>query len=471
MKFMSSSRRAQAYRSAPAEHPMTEGVIWKSLLRFFFPILMGTLFQQLYNTVDAVIVGRFVGKEALAAVGGGTAVYLNLLISFFVGLTSGAGIIIAQFFGARDEGETGRSVHTALTLCFFGGLAMTAGGLLATPWVLRVTKTPADIMGLSLTYLNIFFVSMVPMFLYNMASSIMRATGDAKKPLYVLIAAVCTNIVLDLLFVVRFRWGVAGVAWATVASQAESMVISLVLLARAKTAVRLRFRRLGITPHILAKMLRIGLPGGIQSTFYCVSNMIVQTAINAFGTATVASWAAFGKIDAVFWTMVSTMGVAVTTFSGQNYGAQKYDRLRRCMWQAMLMTLAMTAFCSAAFLLTGQYVFRLFATDSGVIAGGMVILRFLAPWWVSYVAIEVLSGIIRGAGDSFVPMIITLFGVCALRLAWLFTAVPRLNTITAVLACYPITWCATSALFLAYWLSGKWLRKPETVAPRISAAS
>ncbi|MCH5289949.1 MAG: MATE family efflux transporter [Treponema sp.] len=467
MKFLLSSRRAQRYRSTPAEHPMTEGVIWKSLLRFFFPILLGTLFQQLYNTVDAVIVGRFVGKEALAAVGGGTAVYLNLLISFFVGLTSGAGIVISQFFGAGDDGETGRSVHTALTLCFFGGLVMTALGLLATPWVLRVTKTPDDIMGLSLTYLNIFFVSMVPMFLYNMASSIMRATGDARRPLFVLIAAVCTNIALDLLFVVRFRWGVAGVAWATVASQAESMVVSLVMLARSESAVRLRARRLGVTPHILAKMLRLGLPGGIQSTFYCMSNMIIQTAINSFGTATIASWAAFGKIDAVFWTMVSTMGVAVTTFSGQNYGARKYGRLRQCMWQALLMTFAMTATCSAVFLCTGQYVFRLFATEPVVIAGGMQILRFLAPWWVSYVAIEVLSGIIRGAGDSFIPMIITLFGVCALRLTWLFAAVPRLNTITAVLACYPITWCATSALFLVYWFSGKWLKMPaETVPPR-----
>ena len=464
MKFLASARRAQKYRSPAVENPMTDGVIWKSLLTFFFPLLMGTLFQQLYNTVDAIIVGRFVGKEALAAVGGGTAVYLNLLISFFVGLTSGAGIIISQFFGARDERETSRSVHTALMMCFFGGLVMMAGGLLATPWVLRVTKTPDDIMGLSLTYLNIFFVSMVPMFMYNMTSSIMRATGDAKKPLYILIAAVCTNIALDLLFVVVCKWGVAGVAWATVASQTESMIIGLVLLSRAKTAVRLQARKLVVTPHILIKMVRLGLPAGIQSTFYCLSNMIIQTAINSFGTVTIASWAAFGKIDAIFWTMVSTMGVAVTTFSGQNYGAQKYERLKSCMWQAMLITFTMTASCTVIFLFTGQYVFRLFTTEAVVVAGGMHILRFLAPWWVSYVAIEVLSGIIRGAGDSFIPMVITLFCVCVLRLIWLFTAVPRWNTIITVLACYPITWCATSLLFLIYWFSGKWLHKQQPLS-------
>ena len=438
---------------------MTQGPIWKSLLSFFFPLLMGTLFQQLYNTVDAIIVGRFVGKEALAAVGGGTAVYLNLLISFFIGITSGAGIIISQFFGAQNETETNRSIHTALVMCFVGGLIMTAAGLLATPWVLRVTKTPDDIMDLSLTYLQIFFVSMVPMFMYNMCSSIMRAVGNAKSPLYILITAVVTNIALDLLFVVAFGWGVAGVAWATVASQAESMIISLVILSRAKTSVRLSARKLVCTPHILIKMLRLGLPGGIQSTFYCLSNMIIQTAINSFGTVTIASWAAFGKIDAIFWTLVSTMGVAVTTFSGQNYGAEKYDRLKQCMWQAMLITFIITAGCSVLFLSTGQYIFRMFTTETVVIEGSMQILRFLAPWWISYVAIEVLSGIIRGAGDSFVPMIITLFCVCALRLLWLFIAVPRWNTIITVLACYPITWTTTSVLFLIYWFSGKWLRK------------
>ncbi|MBQ7158645.1 MAG: MATE family efflux transporter [Treponema sp.] len=441
---------------------MTEGSIWKSLLVFFFPLLMGTLFQQLYNTVDAIIVGRFVGKEALAAVGGGTAVYLNLLISFFVGLTSGAGIIISQFFGAQDETETSRSVHTALVMCFVGGLIMSILGLLATPWVLRVTKTPDEIMDLSLTYLRIFFVSMVPMFMYNMTSSIMRAVGNAKSPLYILIAAVFTNIGLDLLFVVVFKWGVAGVAWATVASQTESMLISLVILARSKTSVRLQAKKLACTPHLLIKMLRLGLPAGVQSTFYCLSNMIIQTAINSFGTITIASWAAFGKIDAIFWTMVSTMGVAVTTFSGQNYGAQKYDRLKKCMWQAMLITLLMTASCSVIFLLTGQYVYRLFTTETVVIEGGMQILRFLAPWWISYVAIEVLSGIIRGSGDSFIPMIITLFCVCVLRLLWLFTAVPHWNTIITVLACYPITWTATSLLFFIYWFSGKWLHKQIT---------
>lgn len=439
-----------------------EGVIWKALLTFFFPILVGTLFQQLYNTVDAVIVGRFVGKEALAAVGGGTAVYLNLLVGFFVGLSSGASITISQFFGAKDTRETSRSVHTALMLSLTGGLIMTVAGFAASPWVLRVTHTPEDIMGLSLTYLRIFFVSMVPMFIYNMGASTLRAIGDSKSPLYILIAAVVTNIALDILFVVALGWGVAGVAWATVASQAESMIVVLVLLARSKTDVKLSLRKLCFTPHLLGKMLQLGLPTGIQSTFYCLSNIIIQSAINAFGTTTIASWAAFGKIDAIFWTIVSTMGVAVTTFSGQNYGARKYERLKQCMWQAMLMTLLMTLFCTIVFWYTGSHIFYLFTKEDDVIAGGVRILRFLAPWWITYVSIEVLSGIIRGAGDSFIPMVITLFCVCVLRLVWLFTAAPHWNDVLAVLACYPITWSLTSVLFWVYWCTGKWL-KPHTL--------
>ena len=456
-------RLRRAGDSTPAS--ITEGTIWKALLAFFFPILVGTLFQQLYNTVDAVIVGRFVGKEALAAVGGGTAVYLSLIVGFFVGLTSGASITISQFFGAKDERDTSRSVHTAFMLSLIGGAAMTALGVVLSPWVLHVTRTPDDIMGLSLTYLRIFFASMVPMFIYNMGASTLRAIGDSKSPLYILVAAVVTNIALDLLFVVGAGWGVAGVAWATVASQTESMVVVLILLARSKTAVRLSVRKLAVTPHLLGAMLRLGLPTGIQSTFYCLSNIIIQTAINGFGTTTIASWAAFGKVDAVFWTIVSTMGVAVTTFSGQNYGAKKYDRLKRCAWQATLMTLAMAASVAVLFWFTGGFIFRLFTTEATVIAGGVRILRFLAPWWMTYVSIEVLSGIIRGAGDSFVPMVITLFCVCVLRLVWLFAAAPRWHDVLAVLACYPITWTLTSVLFWLYWASGRWLHKTNEATP------
>ena len=441
------------------QNQITEGKIWKSLLAFFFPILIGTLFQQLYNTIDAVIIGKFEGKEALAAVGGGTAVYLTLIVGFFVGVSSGAGVVISQLFGSKNARETEKAVHTALSLSFIGGMVMTAFGIITADWVLRVTKTPEEILSLSLTYLHIYFASMVPMFVYNMASGAMRAAGDSKTPLYILIAAVVTNIALDTLFVVFFGWGVKGVAWATVISQAESMLVSLILLGRRKDSIAFSFKKLSFSPGILSKMLKIGFPAGIQTTFYSLSNIIIQSAMNSFGTVTIASWAAFSKIDAAFWTIVSAMGISVTTFAGQNYGAGKYTRLRKCMWQSLAMTAAFTVAASLIFTLTGRLCFSLFTNDAEVIEDGMRILKFLAPFWLTYISIEILSGVTRGTGDSFFPMVISLFGICFLRIAWLFTAVPKFNTVKSVLSSYPLTWIVTSVAFWVYWYSGKWLHR------------
>ena len=438
---------------------ITSGSIWKGLLSFFFPILLGTFFQQLYNTVDAVVVGRFVGKEALAAVGGGTAVYVNLLVGFFVGLSSGASVIISQFYGAQKNREVSRSVHTALVLAFAGGLFMAAAGAAASWWILVVTGTPKEILGLSLTYLRIFFAGMVPMFVYNMGAGILRAVGDSKRPLFILIAGCVTNIILDVSFVVVFHWGVAGVAWATVASELESMIAVLVILARTHDSYKFEWRSLAVTPHILRSMIRVGLPAGVQSTMYGLSNIIIQASINSFGTNSVAAWAAYSKIDAVFWMMISALGLAVTTFSGQNYGAGKYDRVRKSMWESLGLSVGLTIFCCLLFWFTGRFIFLLFTTDEAVIAEGMRILRFLVPVWITYISIEILSGTIRGTGDSFIPMIMTLFGVCVLRVIWIFTAVPRWHDILTVMASYPITWIVTSVMFWIYYATGRWIKK------------
>ena len=447
-------------------NPITEGKIWKSLLAFFFPILIGTIFQQLYNTIDAVIIGKFEGKEALAAVGGGTAVYLTVIIGFFVGITSGAGVVISHLYGARNDRATSEAVHTSLALALAGGFAMTAGGFAASGLVLGAMNTPESITGLSMDYLEIYFISMVPMFVYNMASGIMRAAGDSKTPLWILIAAVFTNIALDLLFVVLFGWSVKGVAWATVASQAESMLVSLLFLKRRSDSLSFRIRKLGFSPQLLMKMLRIGFPAGIQSTFYGVSNLIIQSAINSFGTTTIASWAAFSKIDAVFWTIVNAMGIAVTTFAGQNFGAGKFHRVKSCMAESLSMTLAFTLISAAFFIATAKHCYALFTNDASVIAEGVSMLRFLAPTWFTYISIEILSGIIRGAGDSFKPMVISLFGICFLRVAWLFVVVPRVHTVNTVLTSYPLTWCVTSAAFWLYWFSGKWIHRFHGIAQK-----
>lgn len=436
-------------------NPITEGTIWKALLIFFFPILLGTLFQQLYNTIDAVIIGKFEGKEALAAVGGGTAVFLTLLIGFFLGTSSGASVIISQLIGAKNDIQTSKATHTAIIFSIVGGAIMTLGGILSSKWVLTITGTPEDIMDLSLDYLRIYFVSMIPMFVYNMISGILRAAGDSRKPLYILIAAVITNIALDCVFVIFFRWGVKGVAWATVISQIESMLASFVVLYRKNEAIQFRFSKCRTDFSLLSKMLKIGFPTGIQSTFYGLSNIIIQAAINSFGTTTIAAWAAYGKIDAVFWTVVNAFGVSVTTFSGQNFGAGKFDRVKKSMWQTLLISLSSTLFFTFFFLLLGEKSFYLFTSDKSVIESGMGILHFLAPVWITYISIEVLSGTMRGIGESFIPMLISLFGVCALRIIWLFTAVPAIHTVNITLACYPITWTVTSLLYWIYWLRNK----------------
>ncbi len=446
------------HHPAHTQDSITEGVIWKGLLRFFFPIMTGTLFLQLYNTVDAVIVGKLVGKEALAAVGGSPAIFVSLIIGLLVGISAGAGVVVSQFYGAKDPGETARTVHTSLILSVMGGIFLTVFGILLTPWVLKIMGTPRELMASSISYLNILLLGMIPMFIYNMGASILRAIGDAKRPLYILIAACLSNIVLDLVFVAYLKMGTDGAAWATVLCQIESALVVMILLATSKESIRFRFKELVLTPHIMGQIIRLGFPAGIQSTFYTLSNMIIQSSINSFGTDAIAAWAAYSKIDAIFWMVVNSVGVAATTFSGQNYGAKKYDRVRSTMKNALAIGIFFTLTCTFVFWFTGKSILYLFTSDPTVIAIGVRILHFLAPTWILYISIEVLSGVIRGAGDSFIPMVMTLVSVCLLRIVWIFCAVPFHRDILMPLASYPLTWSVTSALFWIYWFKGKWLR-------------
>ncbi|MCI1208649.1 MAG: MATE family efflux transporter [Treponema sp.] len=450
------SRRKPA-KLIPAS--ITEGPIWKGLLSFFFPILFGTFFQQLYNTVDAIIVGRFIGKEALAAVGGGTGVYVNLLVGFFVGLTSGASVIISQFYGSKKDRYVSQAVHTAIAVAAAGALILTAAGIILSPAAMEIIGTPQDIFELSVVYLRIFFISMVPMFIYNMGAGVQRACGDSKTPLYILIAGCIINIVLDLLFVAVFSWGVRGAAWATVFSQIFSAVFVLYKLEKTKDSYQFRFRQLHVAPHILREMMRIGFPAGIQSALYTVSNLIIQTNINAFGTTTIAAWAAYGRLDSIFWMTSNAFGIALTTFAGQNYGAQKYDRLLEGTKVCLRMAAAAAIGYTVLFSLVGKSLFHLFTTDKEVITDGIKILRFLVPFFITYIPIEVLSGTIRGTGDSFIPMVMTLLGVCFLRIVWLLIAVPINSSLTTVLACYPLTWITTSLLFFLYYKRRKWMKQ------------
>lgn len=300
---------------------ITGGVIWKTLLSFFFPILLGTFFQQLYNTADAVIVGQFVGKQALAAVGGATSTLINLLVGLFVGIASGAAVIISQLYGARDGERTQRAVHTTMAFALAGGLGLMIVGWAISPWALRAMNTPEDVLPHSVTYIRVYFLGIIANFIYNMGSGILRAIGDSRRPLYFLMVCCLLNIALDVLLVVVIPLGVLGVAIGTFLSQVVSAGLVLLSLTRTTQIYHLNLRQIAFDLPMLRRIVVIGIPAGLQSVMYSISNIIIQSSINTFGTDAAAAWTAYGKIDGFFWMIMSAFGVAITTFSGQNFGA------------------------------------------------------------------------------------------------------------------------------------------------------
>lgn len=438
---------------------ITEGPIWRHLLSFFFPILLGTFFQQLYNTVDAIIVGNFVGTEALAAVGGPAAVLINFLVNLFVGLSSGATVIVAQYYGARQIQELRRTVHTAIALAIAAGLGVMVLGIALSYPVMVLMGTPAEVMDYSLIYLRIYFVGSIASFLYNVGSSVLRAIGDTKRPLYFLIAACLTNIVLDLVFVVGFGLEVLGVALATVLSQIVSAVLVMLVLCRPDSIFCIARKEIRFHPDILKSILRIGLPTGLQSDMYTISNMLIQSCINSFGTSTMAAWTAFCKLDAFYWMISGAFGISITTFVGQNFGAQRYDRVRKSVRVCLLLSLVTALLVSGLYALGAQPLLRMFSTDTQVIEIGTFILWRMSPFYFTFICVEVMAGAIRGTGDSLKPMLLTCGGVCVLRVVWIFTVLPLDRTLGTLLLSYPMTWSITSLLFIIYYVRGNWMRR------------
>ena len=438
-------------KSKIQENGITEGVIWKQLLLFFFPLLLGTFFQQLYNTVDAVIVGRFVGKEALAAVGGAAAMIVNLFVGFFTGVSTGATVTISQFYGGGAKKQVREAIHTAIALSAAAGVAIMAAGLVCAPAALRWMNTPPETMADSIIYIRVYFCGMVGNLVYNMGAGILRAMGDSKRPLYFLIASCLVNIVLDIFFVIALGMGVLGVALATILSQLFSAALVCISLSRLEEEIRMRFKEIWFHGWVVKRILAIGLPAGAQTLTYSLSNMIVQADVNYFGTSTVAAWTAYSKVDAVFWMVVSSFGVSVTTFVGQNYGAGYFSRVRKGVRQCLLMTAATSLVITVILLPGGKYLLGLFTKDQEVLTIGMEMIRFLAPFYITYVCVEIFSGALRGMGDALIPMLLSFGGICILRSGWLLAAVPVWNHMKTVMFSYPLTWVTTSVLFAVYY--------------------
>ena len=432
---------------------ITEGIIWKQLLYFFFPILLGTFFQQLYNTADAMVVGRFVGKEALACVGGSSSQIINLIVGFFVGLSSGATVIIAQYYGARDEKNLQDTLHTAIAFSIVGSFVISILGIVLSPIILRLMNTPEYLMADSLLYLRFYFGGIIFIFIYNIGSGILRAVGDSKNPLYFLIFCCFCNIFLDLLLVMVFHMGVLGVALGTLISQALSSVLILRNLMRTKDIYRLELRKIRLHAAPLSMLLKIGLPSGLQSTMYNIANMVIQTALNSFGTDTMAAWTAFGKVDSFYWMISSAFGVAITTFVGQNYGAGKIDRMKKSVRVCLLMDLATAISISALmYLFLGKFLLSLFTTDAEVLSIGINILHIIVPAYAPFVFIEILSGALRGTGNVLVPMLLTCGGVCITRMLWIFFYVPSHRAVETIIFSYPGSWVLTATLFILYFV-------------------
>ena len=437
---------------------MTEGVIWKSIITFAIPLLIGNLFQQLYNTVDSIVVGNFVGKEALAAVGSTTTI-INMLVGFFMGLSTGASVIISQYFGAKDHKKLHAAVHTSIAMTFLLGIIMTFVGIVLSPTLLKFMNTPDDVIPLSSLYLKIYFAGIIGLMLYNMGSSILRAIGDSKKPLYFLIFSSIVNTILDLVFVVLFGMGVDGVAWATLIAQASSEVLVLYTLYKSKESYRLILKDLKLDMEMFKKMINIGLPAGFQQSITAFSNIFVQGYINVFGSSVMAGWSSYLKVDSFVLLPMQSIALASTTFVGQNIGAKQLDRAKQGTKTSLIISVTTTIVLSILLNILGKYVLYIFTTDQEVIQNGMMMMRIFSPFYFVMCFTQIYAGALRGAGDSKAPMIIMLSSFVVFRQLSLFIGTKFFSSVEYVIFTYPMGWVLAASLMTYYYHQKKWLKK------------
>ena len=428
---------------------LTEGKIWKVMLRFVLPIFLGTLFQSLYNTIDAIIVGRFAGKEALAAIES-VLNFHRLPVSFFVGLSSGATIIISQYFGANKKDEVSKASHTAILFAIVGGLLLSVLSCTLSPFFIRLIKVPKEIFYQAQIYTIICFSGIMVSMIYNIGSGILRALGDSKTPFYILIVSNILNIILDLILVVVFNLGVIGVGFATLISQIASAILIFIILLRTKLDCKIYINKICFYKKYLKEIFRLGLPIGVQSVLYPISNTIIQSSINTFGVNSIAAWAISGKLDFLIWTVSDAFSIAISTFIAQNYGAEKHQRARDGIKVALIMSMIAIFVISFTLYFYNKPLAYFLIDDKNIVDLTSKIIKLIAPLYFIYVIGDVLSGAIRGIGDTFNPMIINIFGICVCRVLWIFFIVPLNPTFFMVLYGFIVSWIITAIMYITY---------------------
>ena len=445
-------------------NPITHGMIWKQLLLYFVPLLLSSFLQLCYNTADTIIVGRFVGKIALTAVGGSAGQIYAMVTEFMIGASGGAAVIMSQAYGARNKKLLDDGLHNAVALALAMGALFTVTGLLVSKTALVTAGAPAETMAGSLMYLRIAFAGLIPCALYNMGAGVLRAAGDSKRPLRFLVISIGLNIALDLLFVAVLHLGIGGAALATILTQTLSAALVLrALMKGAGKAERagallppLDLRRLRLQENIALKMLRLGIPLGLETLMYTFSCVVLTSAVNTFGTDTVAAYAGFVRIESFYWMLEQALAVSITTFVGQNLGAGLYGRVRSVSRQgAALMYIFMGT--AIVIMYAGCPVWLgLFTTDPDVLKIGVEMMRYLLPFYILYVPDGVFFSTLRGMGDSLRPALITFIGVCVLRILWVLFVFPQFPTMRALLFCFPVSWSVTAVIYAVYY---SWYRK------------
>ena len=430
---------------------MTSGSISQHLIRFALPLLIGNIFQQLYNTVDTWVVGNYVSNEAFSAVGS-VGPIINMLIGFFTGLASGAGVVISQYYGAHKDDEVSKTVHTSIVMTLILGVAFTFLGIVMTPFMLNFMKTPENVIPESTAYLRIYFAGIMGLMIYNMGAGILRAVGDSTRPFFFLIVSAVINTALDLLFVLGFRMGVEGVALATITAQFISAILVLVVLMRSHTSVRLMIHALKLSKEMLVKIIRVGFPAALQMAITSFSNIFVQSYINGFGADGMSGWTAYNKIDQLAFLPMQSLALASTTFVGQNLGAGNIERAKKGVSISLWLSIAITIVLMAPVMIFAPNLVSFFNNKKEVIAYGTQMLRVISPFYVLCVFNQIYAGALRGAGNAKAPMVIMLTSFVVFRQIYLFT-MSRLfpGAVLPIILGYPAGWLLCSILTSIYY--------------------